>query len=432
MTVEDGRGLRERERRGRSAGKDEREQRDRLLDAADGPAAQGDDDHRRDDDPQRNQDSREEGGNDRNERRKEDDADGENHERFARPESLHGWLVGIVDRFSVLGSRSVPGSRFGPGSRFATPAHFVLGAVVRDALVFRVRVTLLWLLSQKMAAKRRHPQRHESCLNTDAREHSHAGLHRQSRDCRPDGDARHRFQRRPRTRPLRSTWTPTPTGVPISPGIYGVAHATTAQLIDLRSPLNRNGGNNTTRYNWQLNADNRGNDWYYQSIADGSATPGGRGDSFVAATRAANATPMLTVPTIDWIAKVGANRSKLASFSIAKYGAQTGNDWQWYPDAGNGVRTSGQFVTGNDPNDANVPSNSTFQQGWVQHLVNRWGTNANGGVPYYILDNEPSIWHSTHRDVHPTGATMEEVRNKILDYADQDQGGRSDGAGRRP
>jgi hypothetical protein len=49
---------------------------------------------------------------------------------------------------------------------------------------------------------------------------------------------------------------------PINPSIYGVAHATTAQLNDLNSPLNRNGGNNTTRYNWQLNADNRGNDWY--------------------------------------------------------------------------------------------------------------------------------------------------------------------------
>jgi hypothetical protein len=34
-------------------------------------------------------------------------------------------------------------------------------------------------------------------------------------------------------------------------------------LNDLNSPLNRNGGNNTTRYNWQLNTDNRGNDWYY-------------------------------------------------------------------------------------------------------------------------------------------------------------------------
>ena len=46
---------------------------------------------------------------------------------------------------------------------------------------------------------------------------------------------------------------------PISPNIYGVAHASTAQLNDLNTPLNRNGGNNTSRYNWQLNADNRGN-----------------------------------------------------------------------------------------------------------------------------------------------------------------------------
>jgi hypothetical protein len=49
---------------------------------------------------------------------------------------------------------------------------------------------------------------------------------------------------------------------PINPNIYGVAHATTAQLSALNSPLNRNGGNNTTRYNWQLNADNRANDWF--------------------------------------------------------------------------------------------------------------------------------------------------------------------------
>ena len=204
---------------------------------------------------------------------------------------------------------------------------------------------------------------------------------------------------------------------PINPNIYGVAHATTAQLSDLNSPLNRNGGNNTTRYNWQLNADNRANDWYYESIAEPSAVAGERGDTFIANAKAANAQAMLTIPTIDWVAKVGANRSKLASFSIAKYGAQTANDWQWFPDAGNGVRSSGGYVTGNDPNDANVPSNSTFQQGWAQHLINRWGTNANGGLRYYILDNEPSIWHATHRDVHPSGATMDEIKNKMIDFA---------------
>ena len=203
---------------------------------------------------------------------------------------------------------------------------------------------------------------------------------------------------------------------PINPNVYGVAHATTAQLNDLNGPLNRNGGNNTTRYNWQLNADNRGNDWYYQSIADASSTAGERGDSVIAGARAAGAKAMLTIPTIQWVAKVGPGRSKLASFSIAKYGSQTGNDWQWFPDAGNGVRTNGQFLTGNDPNDANVLSSAPFQRGWVQHLVGRWGTNANGGLRYYILDNEPSIWHATHRDVHPTGATMDEVRDRMIEY----------------
>ena len=203
----------------------------------------------------------------------------------------------------------------------------------------------------------------------------------------------------------------------IDPNVYGVAHAGAADLSDLNVPLNRNGGNNTTRYNWQQNADNRGNDWYYESIADTSAVAGERGDTFFSTSRAANAQAMLTVPTIDWVAKVSANRNKLASFSIAKYGAQTGNDWQWFPDAGNGVLSNGQNVNGNDPNDANVPSSSSFQQGWIQHLVGRWGTNASGGVRYYILDNEPSIWHSTHRDVHPVGATMTEIRDKMVDYA---------------
>jgi len=213
------------------------------------------------------------------------------------------------------------------------------------------------------------------------------------------------------------TVDPTANRHPIDPNIYGVAHATTSQLTDLNTPLNRNGGNNTTRYNWQLNADNRGNDWYYESIADTSATAGERGDTFIANSRAASAQAMLTIPTIDWVAKVGPGRSKLAGFSIAKYGPQSDNDWQWFPDAGNGVRADGSFVTGNDPVDANVASTSAFQQSWVQHLVSRWGTNAAGGLRYYILDNEPSLWHSTHRDVRPTGATMDEIKSRMVDFA---------------
>ena len=54
----------------------------------------------------------------------------------------------------------------------------------------------------------------------------------------------------------------------INPNVYGVAYATPTQLADLNAPLNRYGGNNTTRYNWQINADNRGQDWYFQSIPE--------------------------------------------------------------------------------------------------------------------------------------------------------------------
>jgi len=63
----------------------------------------------------------------------------------------------------------------------------------------------------------------------------------------------------------------------INPNIYGVAYGTTQQLSDLNVPVNRYGGNNTSRYNWQINGDNRGQDWYFESIGDDSAVAGERG-----------------------------------------------------------------------------------------------------------------------------------------------------------
>ncbi len=207
---------------------------------------------------------------------------------------------------------------------------------------------------------------------------------------------------------------------PINPNIYGIAYGSSATLLDLNAPLSRCGGNNTSRYNWQLNADNRGNDWYFESIGDTSSTAGERGDTFISNSRSGGAKALITIPMVGYVARLGSGRGKLASFSIAKYGAQTGNDWQWFPDAGNGVAAAtGADITGNDPNDANVSANSSFQAAWVQHLVSTWGMANAGGLSYYILDNEPSIWHSTHRDVHPTGATMDEVKSKMVDYANQ-------------
>ena len=206
----------------------------------------------------------------------------------------------------------------------------------------------------------------------------------------------------------------------IDPRIYGVAYADTAALSDLRMPLHRWGGNVSTRHNWQANASNRGSDWYFESIPDGAAVAGAAADSFVSQSKTNGAEPIITIPTLGWVAKVGASRNNLSSFSIAKYGAQTGSDAQWFPDAGNGISAATrQPITGNDPNDANVASDASFQRGWVQHLVTRWGASSGAGVRYYALDNEPSIWHATHRDVHPNGASMDEVFNAAVGYASQ-------------
>jgi hypothetical protein len=98
--------------------------------------------------------------------------------------------------------------------------------------------------------------------------------------------------------------------------------------------LNRSGGNSETRYNWQLNAHNRAGDFYFESIADAGTAPGAETDAFIQSTRSAGATPMVTVPMIGWAAKLGPNRGKLASFSIRKYGAQTGNDAAYFAAAG--------------------------------------------------------------------------------------------------
>ncbi len=93
----------------------------------------------------------------------------------------------------------------------------------------------------------------------------------------------------------------------ISPFIYGVAYGGSA-LSDLNAPLNRYGGNNSSHYNWMLNADNRDADWYFESIADTSATPGERGDTFIGSSKTAGARPMITIPMLDYVATLGPMR----------------------------------------------------------------------------------------------------------------------------
>jgi Glycoside hydrolase family 44 len=205
----------------------------------------------------------------------------------------------------------------------------------------------------------------------------------------------------------------------ISPNIYGFAFATTQDLAVTNFTMNRSGGNGTSTYNWQINAANHASDWYFESILDPPGTAGYDGDNFIATTRAgnANAQALLTIPMINYLAALGADGAMTWSFSIAKYGAQTGSD-PYQPDAGNGISSAtGTQITGNNPLDANTPNSASIQQAWVQHLIQKWGPSAGGGLKYYIMDNEPSLWSSTHVDIHPAAETYQELYNDYVSYA---------------
>ena len=81
------------------------------------------------------------------------------------------------------------------------------------------------------------------------------------------------------------------------------------------------------------------------------------------------------------------------------------------------VRAAAPPFTGNNPHDTSVEITTTFVNSWINHLTGLYGTAANGGVMFYNLDNEPMLWNSIHRDVHPNPTTYDEMRSSTWAYA---------------
>lgn len=190
---------------------------------------------------------------------------------------------------------------------------------------------------------------------------------------------------------------------------YGMANADPTALANLNCPLNRKGGNRATRYNWKLNATNTGAVSTLKVLEMIVQQP--ENNTVIANSEASGAQAMVTVPMINWIAELEPRRSKFTSFSIAKYGEQQDNDTESMSDTGNGVYLDGEYVTGNNSHDANVRNSLIFQLGCMKHLVKKVGhSRDNGGVRYYILDNEPSNWFDTHRGVSTRGTKTYTVK----------------------
>src|SRR5271170_7191603 len=192
---------------------------------------------------------------------------------------------------------------------------------------------------------------------------------------------------------------------PINPDVYGIAnYGLDAGLAkEIQVPNIRWGGDGTTRYNWEVDSSNSGFDWYFMGgNGETTVTPSGSADTMISTFKAAsNAKTLLTIPIIPYVNKSAAWS---CSFPVSVYGAQQSTNPYVHPNGdncGNSIATNGTQLLDTNVYANHIDNTVALQQGWVQHLITTFGTAANGGVPYYQLDNEPGGWSNTHRDVEP-------------------------------
>jgi hypothetical protein len=208
----------------------------------------------------------------------------------------------------------------------------------------------------------------------------------------------------------------------ISPNIYGMNFASAGLAKQLDLPVDRWGGNTTDTYNWKIGSSNTGNDYYFENIPDCFDAPtytcadgpkyGYR--AFVTKDRSVGAASLMTVPMMGWVAKDGKpNHPFTCGFPASVFPNQDSFD-PYDTNCGNGLR-SGSDVQSNPSRDG-VQIGPSFDGDWVKELVGLYGSAANGGVRFYELGNEPALWNSTHRDMHPAPETYDELWQKSRDY----------------
>ncbi|MCU7730698.1 endoglucanase [Actinoplanes sp. KI2] len=194
----------------------------------------------------------------------------------------------------------------------------------------------------------------------------------------------------------------------ISPDIYGLNGADPAFAAEIGMPVARWGGNASSRYNFKNHTYNTGSDWYFENIV---ASDSNTLESFVTTNRDRGTKQVVTVPMIGWVAKDSPSSHPFAcGFPATRFPQQDQFD-PWDANCGNG-KLNGTNITGAEPTDTSIQADASFDGAMVSHLVSQFGTAAKGGVRIYELDNEPVLWSSTHRDVHPQAVTYDELGSK--------------------
>ena len=183
---------------------------------------------------------------------------------------------------------------------------------------------------------------------------------------------------------------------PISPYIYGINDHAFLSDAPRNLPLDRTGGNRWTAYNWENNASNAGNDWYFQSddYLGGGALPAEAVRSRVAVDRALGAASLITVPLQGYVAADKAGPVNItdpnhlaARFKPVVY--QKNAAFAYPPNTNDSVVYVDEFL-------------------WALRNAFPNDLYADPSTPVFIsLDNEPDLWSSTHQEIQ--GSAMPPV-----------------------
>jgi hypothetical protein len=101
-------------------------------------------------------------------------------------------------------------------------------------------------------------------------------------------------------------------------------------------------------------------------------------------------------------------------FPVSRYGPQETVAPE-NPDMGNGKFKSGTPIPPDPPTRTSVEAKPEFIAQWLTG-VRQKDKQRGRTLKMVILDNEPMAWHNTHRDIHPLGASYDELLTRTIQY----------------
>jgi hypothetical protein len=204
-------------------------------------------------------------------------------------------------------------------------------------------------------------------------------------------------------------------GTEISPHIYGINYAAINDVDGqwgTGATTRRWGGNPTSRYNWRIGAWNTALDYYWRNVSIGNDTQLGH-QEYLTGNWEHGATSAMTIPMIGYVSK----DDESYAFPVSEFGEQDSTDPD-IPDAGNGYTPDEQPIPPGDPSRTSVRSTPADATEWIRSMLDEAEAAGQPAPFMYFLDNEPDLWNTTHRDVHPEPSTYDEIRDLGIAYGE--------------